>query len=75
MPSNSHNFIRPASESERAFLESIIRADYERCHPGEALEDIKLRSAFSKEDKGLLRDWMAVAAVRAAAEHQMEMAA
>ena len=75
MPINSHNFVCPASESERAYLESLIRADYERCHPGEALEDMKLRSAFSKEDRGLLRDWMAVAAVRAAAGRQMEMAA
>lgn len=75
MPSNSHHFVRPASEAERAFLESLIGADYERCHPGEALEHIKLRSAFSREDKGLLRDWMALAAVRAAVEHQMEMAA
>ena len=75
MPSNSHNFVCPASESERAYLESLIRADYERCHPGEALEDMKLRSAFSKEDRGLLRDWMAVAAVRAAAEQQMKIAA
>lgn len=75
MPSNSYNFVCPASESERAYLESLIRVDYERCHPGEVLEDMKSRSAFSKEDKGLLRDWMAVAAVRAAAEHQMEMAA
>lgn len=75
MLSNSHHFVRPASESERAFLESLIRADYERCHAGEALEHVKLRSAFSREDKGLLRDWMAVAAVRAAAGHQMEMAA
>jgi hypothetical protein len=63
------------SEPERAYLESLIRADYERCHPGETLEDIKLRAAFSKEDKGLLRDWMAVAAARAAAEHQMKIAA
>ena len=75
MPSNSHNFVCPASESERAYLESLIRADYERCHPGEALEDMKLRSAFSKEDRGLLRDWIAVAAVRAAAEQQMKIAA
>ena len=75
MPSNSHNFVCPASESERAYLESLIRADYERCHPGEALDDMKLRSAFSKEDRGLLRDWMAVAAVRAAAEQQMKIAA
>ena len=75
MPSNSHNFVCPASESERAYLESLIRADYERCHPGEALEEMKLRSAFSKEDRGLLRDWMAVAAVRAAAEQQTKIAA
>ena len=75
MPSNSHNFVCLASESERAYLESLIRADYERCHPGEALEDIKLRSAFSKEDRGLLCDWMAVAAMRAAAEQQMKIAA
>jgi hypothetical protein len=32
------------------------------------LEDIKRRAPFSKEDKGLLRDWMAVAAIRAAAD-------
>jgi hypothetical protein len=37
MLSNSHNFVRPASESERAYLESLIRADYEHCHPGERL--------------------------------------
>jgi hypothetical protein len=29
---------------------------------------MKRRSAFSKEDKGLLRDWMALAAMRAATE-------
>jgi hypothetical protein len=75
MLSNSHNCSCSVSEAERAYLESLIRADYERCHPGETLEDIKLRAAFSKEDKGLLRDWMAVAAARAAAEHQMKIAA
>lgn len=68
MLSNSHNFVRPASECERAYLESLFRVDYERCHPGETLEDMKLRAPFSKEDGGLLRDWMAVAAMRAAAE-------
>lgn len=53
-------------DGERAYLESLIRADYERCHPDETIEDIKRRARFSKEDKGLLRDWMAVAAKRAA---------
>ena len=67
MLSNSHHYVRPANETERAYLESLIREDIERCHPGETLEDIKRRASFSKEDKGLLRDWMAVAARRAGA--------
>lgn len=67
--SNSHYYVRPANEAERAYLESLIREEFERCHPGETLEDIKRRASFSREDKGLLRDWMAVAARRAAADH------
>jgi hypothetical protein len=43
-------------------LESLIRRDYERCHPGDTFDDLKRRAAFSKEDRGLLRDWMAIAA-------------
>ena len=68
MPTNSNYDLRPASEEERAYLESLIREDFERCHPGETLEDLKRRASFSKEDKGLLRDWMAIAAGRAAAK-------
>ena len=68
MLSNSHDYVRPASEAERVHLEQSIRADFARCHPGETLEDIKRRASFSKEDKGLLRDWMAIAAIRAAAD-------
>jgi len=64
--SNSQDYVRPANEAERTYLESLIRKDYERCHPDDTLEDMKRRSAFSKEDKGLLRDWMAIAALRAA---------
>jgi hypothetical protein len=55
------------SEGKPTYLESLIREDFERCHPGETLEDFKRRASFSKEDRGLLRDWMAVAAARAAA--------
>lgn len=51
---------------DRNYLESLIREDFEQCHPGETLEDLKQRASFSKEDRGLLRDWMAVAAARAA---------
>jgi hypothetical protein len=66
--SDSYHFVCPADETERAYLESLIREDFERCHPGETLEDIKRRASFSKEDKGLLRDWIAIAAIRAAAD-------
>ncbi|MDA9467077.1 hypothetical protein [Bradyrhizobium sp. CCBAU 53415] len=65
MPTGSDVDVRRASEEERAYLESLIQEDFERCHPGETLEDLKRRASFSKEDRGLLRDWMAVAATRA----------
>lgn len=67
MLSTSHDFVRPKDEAERACLESLICEDYERCHPGETLDDMKRRASFSKEDKGLYRDWLALAATRAAA--------
>jgi hypothetical protein len=67
MLSNAHHHVNPSNEPERIHLESLIREDFERCHPGETLDDVKRRASFSKEDKGLLRDWMAVAATRAAA--------
>ena len=68
MPTNSYYGLRPNGEEERAYLETLIREDFERCHPGETLEDLKRRASFSKEDRGLLRDWMAIAARRAAAD-------
>lgn len=64
---NSQHFVDPVDDAERAYLESLIRDDFEQCHPGDSLDDIKRRSAFSREDGGLLRDWMAVAASRTAA--------
>ena len=68
MPTNPYRDIQPASEEERAYLESLIREDFERCHPGETLDDVKRRASFSREDRGLLRDWMAIAARRAAVD-------
>ena len=65
--SDSYHYVWPADESERAYLDSLIREDFDRCHPGETLEDVKWWSSFSKEDKGLLHDWMAIAAISAAA--------
>lgn len=48
-------------DSRPAYLESLIWADYERCHPEDRFADLKHRARFSKEDKGLLRDWLTVA--------------
>lgn len=65
---------RPFDDSERVYLESLVRSDYERCHPDETLEDLKHRACFTKEDKGLLRDWMALAARRASARRNDDIA-
>jgi hypothetical protein len=67
MPTNPHFGLPSTHEEEEAYLEALISEDFERCHPGETLEDLKRRASFSREDRGLLRDWMAVAARRAAA--------
>jgi len=62
MPTDPYRDLQPAGEVERAYLESLIREDFERCHLGETLDDIKRRASVSKEDRGLLRNWMAIAA-------------
>ncbi|MBA7618606.1 hypothetical protein ES703_25936 [subsurface metagenome] len=68
MSTRSYSDLGGADQEDAAYLESLIRQDFERCHPGETLDDLKRRAAFSREDRGLLRDWMAVAARRAAEE-------
>ena len=40
-------------------MEAKVTAAYERCHPGDSFADLKKRARFSKEDRGLLADWMA----------------
>lgn len=67
--------IGPNDFDMRIDHESLVRADFDRCHPGDSFEDLKHRAQFSKEDQGLLRDWMTLAADRArerrnAAEHR-----
>ena len=47
-----------------ASYEALVAPDYDRCHPGDSFEAMKLRARFSKEDQGLLRQWMALAAAR-----------
>lgn len=67
MRTDPREYLDSGSTEDRTYVESLIREDFERCHPDDTFEDLKRRSSFSKEDKGLLRDWMAVAAARAAA--------
>lgn len=45
-------------------LEAEIADAYERCHPRDTFADLKKRARFSKEDRGLLKDWMSVFAGR-----------
>ena len=67
MLNNAHDAVLQESADRRAYLESLIRDDFERSHPGATLEGIKRRMSFSKEDKGLYQQWLAAAAARAAA--------
>jgi hypothetical protein len=67
MLTNSHDFVRPSGEDERAFLESLVREDFARHRVGETFDDMKRRMPFSREDQGLYRQWMALAAARAKA--------
>ena len=67
--------IGPADEREWTYHASLIRADYERCHPEDSFEALLHRTKFSKEDQGLLCDWMAVAAQRAEAARREQEAA
>lgn len=53
--------------NDPARLEALVRDDYARCHPGETFDDMRRRASFSKEDRCLYRDWIAVAVTRAAA--------
>ena len=40
-------------------VEDAARAAYDACHPDDSFDDLKRRAAFSKEDRCLLRDWLA----------------
>lgn len=47
--------------------EDLLRTEYERCHPGDTLEALRHRAAFSKEDRRLLEEWRRAVRVRLAA--------
>lgn len=59
--------IGPATDEEWAIFISLVRDEYDRLHPDDTFDDLKRRARFSKEDQGILRDWMAIAAQRVAA--------
>jgi hypothetical protein len=40
------NQIEPSDVNERAYLESLIRADYEKCHPDETLDESQTPGAI-----------------------------
>jgi hypothetical protein len=60
-----------AEKSREVDLEGFIKEDFERCYPGETLDDFKRRASFSRWDKGVLREWMALAALRASASRPL----
>jgi hypothetical protein len=45
-------------------IEEIARASSDACHPQDSFDDLKRRAAFSKEDRMLLRDWLAAMQAR-----------
>lgn len=45
MTTNSRQYLDSGGGWDRAYLESLIREDFERCHPGEPLEDLKRRAS------------------------------
>ena len=54
--------IGPEDASTYIHYESLIAAEFDRCHPGDSFTDLKRRARFAKEDQGLLGEWMARAA-------------
>lgn len=50
-----------------ADIEKIAREGYGRCHPDDSFADLVHRSAFSKEDRYLLRQWLEYARAKARA--------
>ena len=48
-----------AQELDPAICREMSRR-YGSCHPGDTFSDLVRRSSFSKEDRRLLEDWLAV---------------
>ncbi len=50
-----------AAADKHRSVEALARAEYERLHPDDTFDDLVRRARFSKEDRGLLHDWLAAA--------------
>lgn len=46
-----------AEDTKRQTLRRAV-SRYEDCHPDDTFADLANRARFSKEDRGLLRDWL-----------------
>lgn len=46
-------------------IEAMAREAYDRCHPDDTFAALKHRASFSKEDRGLLDQWLAYAGEKA----------
>ena len=68
LPRNLMGGVIPSQDE----LEDLVRADYEITHPGDTFSDFKHRSTFDKYDMGLMKDWLAIAAVRHASKLELE---
>lgn len=64
--------IEPDNFELREEYEALIREDYARCHPGDTLDWLKHRARFSKQDEGLLYEWIGVAMQRARQDARAE---
>jgi len=57
---------RPLKDVEER-IEAIARETYDRCHPDDTFEALRHRAQFSKEDRGLLQQWLSFARAKAGA--------
>lgn len=53
--------MRMNEELGEAAIDALARRLYDRCHPDDSFDEMRRRARFSKEDRGLLRDWRAAA--------------
>lgn len=49
--------MRPNSIQSQGDLDALARSLYEACHPDDTFDDFKRRTAFSRQDRCLLRAW------------------